>query len=343
MALFALLSAAALAQTPAEGADGSAPSERIIPTEVLVAPQLLKALSLSYPAEELHANGEGWVDVGLMVDPTGRPFEVTVNSSSGDKVFEKQAVRAIEKATFKPGLLNGQPIESATEFKVVFRFEEPIRGASNEFIQRFDRLQHAIKIKDRPQADAALKHLEVRNLYEDAYFGLASYAYALQWGDEAEQLAGLQRAIANDSNSIYLSKTEMRSVKLNSLVLDVKLHHYAEAMRLWPDLVHSGVDSATIDALRTIIQKVDQVRRAHQPYDVVGSMPDGTWQLELFDRNFRILVSKGHITQVKLRCSKGFVQFTFDPSLEYNVAAKYGSCNMELDGDPGTSFTLTQH
>ena len=77
-------------------------------------------------------------------------------------------------------------------------------------------------------------------------------------------------------------------------------------------------------------------------YDVAGTMPDGTWKLDLYERKFRISVTEGHISQVKLRCVRGFVRFTFDPTIEYSVENKYGSCRMELDGNLGTRFILTQ-
>jgi hypothetical protein len=90
------------------------------------------------------------------------------------------------------------------------------------------------------------------------------------------------------------------------------------------------------------MHQVDQVRVLHQSYDLPGSMPEGSWHIGLYEGNFRIVVGDGHISQVKLRCSKGFVRFTFDPEIEYKIAHKDGNCDMEVDGDPGTSFTLTQ-
>jgi TonB family protein len=81
---------------------------------------------MSYPKDEIEE--EGWVQLGFMVDGTGKPFEVTVNSSSGNRVFERQAIAAIERSAFTPGLLNGQPIDSATQIKVVFQFATPSTG-----------------------------------------------------------------------------------------------------------------------------------------------------------------------------------------------------------------------
>jgi TonB family protein len=335
LAFFALLSTAAVAQTSAQHPDGSAPAEQI-QTEVLVAPELVKRPDVSPVGED-----EGWVTLGLMVDPTGKPFEVTVIASSGNKLLDREVIEAAEGATYKPALLNGQPVESATTYGVALSRSD-VLGPRREFIYEYRDLQKAIEAKDRPKADAAMKLLEVQNLYEDAYFGLANYAYARQWGDEAQQLAGLERATAHDFQSIYLPKEQARTVKLTTLLLDIHLRHYAEAMDLWPIVLKSGIDAATIEKLTPIMHQVDQVRVLHRSYDLSGSMPEGSWHIGLYEDNFRIVVGHGHVSQVKLRCSKGFVRFTFDPEIEYKVAHKEGNCNMEVDGDPGTSFTLTQ-
>ena len=276
--LSALLSTAALSQTPGPTSDGSAPAKEI-PTEILVAPHLSRPLSITYPWAELQEHGEGWVDLGMMVDPTGKPFEVTVNSSSGNKVFEKQAIEAVERATFKPGLLNGQTIESASEFKVVFRLEPPLSGARHEFVQQYRILQNAIMAKDRSAADAAMQGLDVKNLYEDAYFGLGSYEYALVWGDEAQQLAGLQRAIAREKGAQYWSKSDMQSLQRESLLLNVKLRHYVEALDLWTDLLKAGIDSATKAKLEPMIQRVENIRRVEEPYAL--SRIDAQWDPEI--------------------------------------------------------------
>jgi hypothetical protein len=45
---------------------------------------------------------------------------------------------------------------------------------------------------------------------------------------------------------------------------------------------------------------------------------------------------------VKLKCSKAFVSFAFDPQLQYEVQSKYGACELVLEGTPGTQFQLTQ-
>jgi len=70
--------------------------------------------------------------------------------------------------------------------------------------------------------------------------------------------------------------------------------------------------------------------------------PPSCWSLKLFKRRFRIEVAEGYISQVKLRCDKGYLYFAFDPKLRYTVDDKYGVCMMELLGAPGAKFTLFQ-
>jgi hypothetical protein len=36
------------------------------------------------------------------------------------------------------------------------------------------------------------------------------------------------------------------------------------------------------------------------------------------------------------------VQFAFDPTRQYKVESRHGTCKMQLEGEPGTQFTLTQ-
>jgi TonB family protein len=340
-ALAIVLSCAALGQTPTSAPDASAPGARI-QTEELLPPLLMKGPALNYPTEEIRQSGEGWVQVDMMVDHSGKPFEVTVEASSGDKVFEKEAVRAVEGATYQPGMLNGQPIESAAKIKIVFILNEPSTGAREEFVHQYMKLEKAVAAKDRAAADGALKGLEVRNLYEDAYFGLATYLYGRQWGDEAQQLAGLRRAIAYEKKAHYLTTVQFQSALVQCLALEVKLKHFGEAQRLWTSLLLSGIDAATIAKIKPTMQQLDHIRTADGAYDVSGSMPDGTWGLELYKRNFRFKVSEGHISYVKLRCSKGFVRFVFDPNIDYKVDPQYGVCWLGLDGGPGTQFILTQ-
>lgn len=338
-----LLVAGAHAQEAPQPAGNSAP-ELPVATEMLTSPRIRKPLDLQYSWAAVSGLREGWVDVGMMVDATGKPYEVTVVASSGDKEFEASAVKAIEAAEFTPGMANGKPIESATEFKVVFAItgDASPKAASTKFASEYFALTRAAKAKDRRAADAAMGRMVVQNLYEDAHYGLAQYLYASIWGDAAQQLAGLRRAVAHETQAQYLPKAAFQAALMQSLILDISSHDYDDALNMWASLQKSVADPGALEKLRPTIHAVNALRTSDAAYGVHGSMTGGTWNFGLFKQNFRLTVASGHIAEIKLRCARGFVQFAFDPALQYKVESRYGSCKMELDGIPGTQFTLTQ-
>jgi TonB family protein len=291
--------------------------------------------------EELAGGAEGWVELGFMVDTSGNPFEITVVRSTGNKVFDKAAARAIERSTFVPGSLGGKPIESGFELK--YRFLNGSVGASRQFIGAYGDLMHAINATDKPAADVAMAKIRINNLYENAYFGLASYIYATKWGDESQQLEALKQAIAEEDGAHYLPKDQFRSALYARMKLEVQAREYAEALITWKRLQKLDVDKSTMTLIQPIVDQLQKLRSDGSTYAVPGLLtPEGRWYLHLFKRHFSAVVNDGYISQVKLRCEKHYVFFAFDPSLQYEVDAKYGDCSIELLGAPGTHFQLVQ-
>ena len=308
---------------------GDAPASRIKPSEGNDA------------CDEMLHGFEGWVELGFMVDPSGKPIEITVVRSTGDKAFDMAAVKVIALSTFFPGSLDGKPVESGLEMKYTFMADAG--GPSSKFIAGYKTLLGAINAGDKADAEAALAHLKITNLSEDAYFGLATFLYASKWGDESQQLEALRRAIVEEDRVTYLSKDQLKSALLTRLKLEMKAHLYAEALTTWKGMEKVGVDETTKTHFQQTVDQLQQLRSDNSPYAVSGLLTStGNWHLHLFKRRFQAVVSDGYISQVKLRCEKRYVFFTFDPSLQYNVDAKYGDCAIELLGAPGTHFQLVQ-
>src|SRR5690349_9903703 len=107
----------ATAQTP-EPATPSAPAASTL--EVYKAPQLKKSVMPRYPDSERYEGKEGWVVVNLMVDPNGKPMEPTVVESTGNRTFEKEALRSVMSWTFEPAALGDQPILAGANVKITF-------------------------------------------------------------------------------------------------------------------------------------------------------------------------------------------------------------------------------
>ena len=349
-----IFSAVGFAQAPADPA-AAAGTNQPIPIEVFQAPHPKRlgrpdcdSPSISdRPAacSALRQGTEGWVELGFMVDPQGKPFEITVIRSTGNKIFDDTARKAVAQSTFEPGTLDGKPIESGFEMK--YKFSNPQMrgnvGASPAFVRDYKALMSAISSGDRAAADADLSRLKISNLYEDAYFGLATFLYAQKWGNEAQQMEGLRRAIAEEDVAHYLPKDMFQSALLERLKLEVKTHDYADVMKTWTRLQKMAVDQDTQARILPLIEQLKKLRTDDSQYEMAGQMPEGEWFVHLFKRHFQAIVSDGFIEQVKLRCDKRYVYFNFDPKLAYEVANADGNCSAEFEGARGTKFKLVQY
>jgi TonB family protein len=294
-----------------------------------------------YPVDA-SSREEGWVILSYMVDTKGRPYEVGVVEATGDGIFRREAVRAIERSTFYPATLNGHPIDSVLTTGYTFTIDGQPLGARSGFIEAYKRILRSIDAGDQTAADDALRNLEVTNLYEDAYWGLAQYQYAARWGgDLQQQLHYLKHALGPYEQPQYLERPAWKGALLERFRLQIKLRHYGEAIGTWTTLKKYGVNADTAAKIESLIGTLEKLRANSEAYDVSGELSDYGWSLQLFKPHFRIS-SDSSLAEIKLRCDKGYVTFAFDPSIEYHVEGRYGSCDIQLEGTPGTHLTLTQ-
>lgn len=271
-----------------------------------------------------------------------KPFEITVLDSTGDKAFEQAAIHALQHGTMEPGTVNGKPNESASRMKFVFRLSDPSPGAAPAFVATYRKLLKAIAASDQPAADAAVRELKITNLYEDAFYGLARYYYAQRWGTKSEQLSALRRAIANEKSANYLPKGDFQAALIASFGLEVATRRYGEALNSWRQLQKMHLEPQREAQIRSVVEQLKTLQTDTRAYEISDVMPQGSMSIDLFKRHFRVELTSGHVSVIKLYCTTQFVSFVFDPTLEYSVKHTFGDCRMEMLGDPGTEFTLVQ-
>jgi TonB family protein len=342
----ALLGLARAQQTPDQPPEGSSAAPVSVETFRDPRPVSIPWPSYGVPsravagsAEELQDAGDGWVTLSMMVDAQGKPFEVGVVRSTGNKRFEQLAVRVMERATFEPASLGGKPIPSVYEREYRFR-QFGSQGARGGFIDGFKALQSACTADDRAAANAAMQKMSVTTLYEDAYYGMAQYLYASRWGDVSQQETGLWRAIAGQT---FLSSADRTAILLANFKLQAQKHDYFQALRMGELLKKSSADPDLMAKLEPIIETIEQLRKGPAAYEMSGSIGEnGAWFVHLFKHSFRAESASGLISQVKLRCTRGFYSFPFDAGLQYEVPDQYGECTLSLEGTPGTQLRLTQ-
>lgn len=78
----------------------------------------------SYPPAAVRNRQSGWVEVEFTVAAGGEVQNAHVVGSQPSRVFDREAVRAVENAKFEPKLVNGQPVASTLRRRIEFKLNE---------------------------------------------------------------------------------------------------------------------------------------------------------------------------------------------------------------------------
>jgi TonB family protein len=82
-------------------------------------PKVVSKVEPNYTDDARTAKIEGPVVLSLMIDPQGLPKNIRVTKSL-DKGLDQQAIAAIEKWHFAPGIKDGKPVRAAATIQVNF-------------------------------------------------------------------------------------------------------------------------------------------------------------------------------------------------------------------------------
>jgi len=284
---------------------------------------------------------EGWVQLEMMVDTKGKAYEVAVVDSSGGHAFEESAVRVAERLVFKPAMSGTTPVDGNFTGKIAFHNDQVASRASPQFVVAYKGLLKALDAANKALADQALAEMRVKNLYEDAFAGYGKYLYDCNWGTEVEQRADLRRAVANEALARYLPDRVFRAALAAQLILDVQFNDYGGALETWETL--AKIAHPMPPELQKTLDRVKAIQSGDQPVHMSAQIEKGTsWHGRLFRDRFGVSVSNGSVDQIKLRCKQKFVVFNFEPGVQYTITSKPGTCYIEVVGQTGTTFELTQ-
>ena len=318
-------------------------AQETVQPDLATGPQPNGPIPVTYPVREADRLQEGWVMLDFMIDPNGRTYEVVVVDSTGSKSFEAAAVKAAKRWTFEPARLQDKPIDTSYHFKLYF--DHPYaQGVRKEFATEYETAVAAIAADQRTRSQASLARMVAQNLEEDAFASLAQYQFEAKWGTEAKQISALRRAIAEETTPRFLPSEQFAAALQALLPLELKTLDFAKAMATWDTLKKSKLAEASIASWQPKIDDATALRSDDRSYAVPGEIAAGSssWFYSLYKRRFQVTVSSGHLSEVKLRCDRQYVSFSFDPTSSYRIADQYGNCRLELIGDAGTRFELTQ-
>ena len=88
----------------------------------VMAANLISKVNPVYPPEAKQAGTQGIVKLAVDIGPDGKVERL--NAISGPDVLVQAAVEAVQQWTYKPVLLNGQPVEVSTTVDVNFTLSQ---------------------------------------------------------------------------------------------------------------------------------------------------------------------------------------------------------------------------
>lgn len=332
------------AAVTAGAAEPAVADQSAVALPVLIGPRLKNKDLEAFPsAQELLNEGkEGWVTLQMMVDPDGKPFEVGVIDSSGDEAFRKEALRAAKVMQFEPAHSGTETVSSSYEVKLKFHMPGREKGARREFVSGYKALRDAVSAGNRGLADELMARLKPDNLYEDAYHGVAAYMYAEKWGTPQEQFAALRQAVAGETKATFLPRPLFESVLALMFKMQAQSGRLGAALDTYKTLKALPADAKTLAPLTPIVDVINNLRNGTEPLGVLGKIDTAAWTHTLLRRHFQLQDVKGKIEELKLRCEREYLAFPFDPTLQYSVSPKAGTCRLEVIGDGDTEFTLVE-
>ncbi|MEZ5461306.1 energy transducer TonB [Dokdonella sp.] len=83
--------------------------------------EVVTPVAPTYPTQAARNREEGWVEVEFTVTADGTVENARVTASDPQRVFDREAVRSIERTKFTPRLENGVPVSSTVRRRIEFK------------------------------------------------------------------------------------------------------------------------------------------------------------------------------------------------------------------------------
>ncbi len=323
-------------------AEPVAPGDTAI--ETFTPPVRIQAKAPTYPFARRRSATEGWVAVNFMVDPKGAPYDITVNTSSGDEAFERAAVRAVEKWRYEPAVFQGQPIDAGQAARITFQLSGEA-GATEKFVKAWQWYQKGKEQNDAERMARNFERMENtnRNLYEEAYYQLLLSDRYRESGDLDAEYAAVTRAAFLDNNVGYLPDDALTSVLLRKMSLELQLNKLVRAHKTILALQQRELEEDLAAQLEDIAASIMSAAEADGVIKSNGRIrSDNRYVHQLLKTSFVLDEINGDIAEARLHCDRGYVGFIYREEMRYTIKDGWSNCALILIGDPDTTFVLVE-
>jgi len=315
-----------------------------------IAAKPIKRIPPKYPFNQQKKAQGGIVEIEFMVDREGKVFEPIVTNSTHPG-FEENAVDAVKKYQFEPATLDGNPIISSDSMRMFFEIEGTNEGAGSTFIKLYKRTNQELdkevvnqkKVRRNLERMANARYI---NNYSLGFLYIQKFRYAAKFLTKEEQLDSLQNLLLFSENKNhkkeFIDAKTTTTFRMNILQLLIQLGYYGKAHNdyywLKKELPHAAKPFEK--AMKLIYEKLNSNEGIARNISIDER---GYEFLHLAKRSIEFNDIKGNIKKLNLRCTRNFASIEFNPENNYQIPKSWGSCNLEVVGEPGTSAVLAQY
>jgi len=311
----------------------------------------LERSSPRYPAAELRDRKQAWVQIAYCIDESGSTRNVSVLDSVGSRKFEKSAIDTVQKWTFEPALVDGQPTwQSRNQTVISFAIDGNNKGASRNFVRDFRKMNKLIeeeKLKEADELFWQIYETHEMSLYELSKLWSQRVRYEGLGGDMYKLDMALHRATASDGK--WIDKESY--VRLLGLRVQVELRigKYHAARRSFRKLVKaSGEDSEAVLALESTMDKLREMIDGANLLQIKAEVRrrdechycNNSWNFTPVRDDFTFTNISGRLESIEMRCDHKRFESAVSDLVEWHIPEDWGTCHVQVYGDPGTTFDV---
>lgn len=276
----------------------------------------------------------------------GKVRAVDLLQLQGPRSFADRTLDAIHKWTFKPATLDGLPIESVLQYRVIF--DGPVLGAHARpfVVDAYNRAGGLIKDGKDAEAVAALNgagKLSDLNFYERSMlaYPLAMLAFKKQDYLETRRIVGLAEEMGKGS----LDPATERGLWELQVESDLLLGDMVDANWAYDQLARRpnfDIQAPAVGLLKKANTGVGSLPVLAATGRIPAKDEGDVYTLNLYRNAFSFQTLTGSLDSFRLVCYPRIMESKITDTAQWKVPASWGSCALLVHGAPGSTFRILQ-
>ncbi|GEM_PF-5367157 len=309
-------------------------------------PEPKKRIDPRYPTEYARGGLEGWVQLTFSINEKGKVADIKIVDSTGYKLFEREAVKALKKWRYTPAHLDGQPISyTKNAVRLDFSLGDGTDTISDDLRNSYSQFYDKTEANDISSAQSIIDNInktKTANLTEHVLKQkLKADHYALI-NDQASRYIALDDAfhslkwtgLADPFVSNYITSL------INAAAITGK---FVEAREVYKE-VFTDQDIEPNESVVTIMRYIEQEMKSPEPFltESIINNHEST-HFSLHRRKFSVNKTEGSVDELELRCDEQFASITtFDDTI-YTIPDDWGSCVLRFLGEQNSRVSVMQY